>query len=192
MKRFLTQWLAWAAAMTVVVFAAPTWTQAQDKQGHKGGKMQGHIVRVQGSDRFVIRTADKREVILRTDTRTRFLLNERAIRFADLRPGAEVVILHDDLGDLASTVTVLPAATEDAEVVEGTIVRVIEPENQVVIRTAANKEFIVFTDARTSFMLNERAVRLVDFRPGVAVRINFHAMKDRNMARSIVAVKRLR
>ena len=81
-------------------------------QKQKGTKIQGQIVRVQGPDRFVVRTADKREVILLTNPQTRFLVNDRVVRFTDLREGAEVTTVYDVTGDqnFANSVTIVPAA----------------------------------------------------------------------------------
>src|SRR4051794_27655392 len=96
MRRFQAPCLVWALAVAAVVaFTAPAWAQ-RPAAPPKGTRVKGHVVRVQGQNQFVIRTADKREVILHTDPRTRFLINERVVRFTDLREKAEVDILFDE------------------------------------------------------------------------------------------------
>jgi hypothetical protein len=77
----------------------------------------------------VVRTPEKREVIVHVHPQTKFLLNDRAARFADLREGVEVTTLYDvsDARNLASSVTIAP-------MVEGTVVRVVEAEKQIVVR----------------------------------------------------------
>src|SRR5207247_780462 len=86
MRQLQRRWVAWA--MTAVVLAAlPALARTEPPAAQKGTKVHGQIVRVQSPDRFVIRTADKREVILQTNKQTSFLLNKRAARFADLREG---------------------------------------------------------------------------------------------------------
>jgi hypothetical protein len=191
MKRFQWQWLGWVVmAVAFAAFTFAAWAQRPAAPAQKGTRIQGHVVRVQGSDRIVVRTADKREVILHTNPQTRFLLNERVARFADLREGVEINALFDVMGErnLASAVTIIPAATPAADIVEGTIVRVIEPDNQIVVRTAAGKEVILLADERTKLTMDDRSVRLADFRPGTAVRVHFDVRNQKNMARSVMTM----
>src|SRR5262249_32479952 len=152
-------------------FTAPAWAQ-RPAAPPKGTRVKGQVVRVQGPNQFVIRTADRKEVILLTDPRTRFLMNERVVRFTDLRERAEVDILFDEREgrNFASSVTIAAADEEPAEILEGTVVRVIEPEHQIIVRTVTGKEVILVTHDRTSFTLNDRTAKLVDFRPGTAVK----------------------
>ncbi len=60
--------------------------------------IEGEIVRVVGEEQVIVRTTDRREVIVFVDPRTKFLLEDRAGRFTDLRVGANVrahVNVHD-------------------------------------------------------------------------------------------------
>src|SRR5207244_2973144 len=101
-----------------------------------------------------VRTTDKKEVILRTNPRTKFLIENRAARFTDLREGVEIDAVYDvaEEQNFTSSVTIgATAAPAEEDVVEGTVVRVIEPDNQLVIRTVKGKEVIVFTETRTKF-----------------------------------------
>jgi len=145
---------------------------------------------MQGPNQFVVRTADKREVILHTHPRTRFLLNDRAARFADLREKAEVVVLFDETEgrNVVSSVAIAGDEEPGTEVVEGEVIRVLEPQNQLVIRTAAGKEVILATHERTTFTLNERNARLVDFRPGTPVKVRFSVKDRKHMAHSVMAM----
>src|SRR5262249_33775612 len=128
-----------------------------------------------------VRTTDKREVILHVDVRTKFLLNQRAARCTDIREKAAVEVLVEEAGNrnLASSVTITAAEEQAAEVVEGTIVRVVEADNQIVLRTASSKEVIVFVEEKTTFTVNERTAQLVDFRAGMPVRVHFDARATR-------------
>jgi len=176
------------AALVVAAFAASAWAQRPAAPPPKGTRIQGHVVRVQGPNQFVVRTADKREVILHTHPRTRFLLNERAVRFTDLREKAAVDILFDETEgrNVASSVTIAGDEEPGTEIVEGEVVRVLEPQNEFVIRTLSGKEVILVTHPRTTFTINERSARLVDFRPGTAVKVRFNVKDRKNMAHSIV------
>jgi len=60
--------------------------------------IEGEIVRVVGEDQVVVRTLERKEVIVFVDPRTTFLLQDRPGRFVDLRPGANIrahVNFHD-------------------------------------------------------------------------------------------------
>jgi hypothetical protein len=172
------------AAVAFAVITASAWAQRPAAAPPSGTRIQGRVVRVEGSDRFVVRTADKREVILHANPRTRFLLNERAARFADLREGVEIDAMFDAIEDqnLASSVTIGPA-----NVLEGTVVRVLEEDDVLVLRTADREEVRVALDERTRFMINDRRARLAQFRPGTAVQVNFDVRERTKVARSVVA-----
>jgi hypothetical protein len=193
MRRFQTRWIAWVlAAVACAVFTMASSAQQRARQSQKGTRIHGHIVRVQGPNQFVVRTADKREVILHTNDQTRFLLNNRAVRFADLRDGAEINAVFDVVEDRNLTNSVIitsSGAVEQVPVdvteVEGTIVEVKEPD-RLVVRTSRGEEVILVTDVRTTFALNDRAVRLADFRPGMAIRAKFDVKNRKNVVRSVV------
>jgi len=181
------------AAVGLATLTASTWAQ-RPAAPPRGTRIQGHIVRVAGPNQFVVRTADKREVIPHANPKTKFLLHERPARFLDLRERDEIVAQFDEAEgqNLVSSVTINPADVPDAEVVEGTIVRVIEPENQLIVRTAAGKEVILTADTRTRFTINDRHARIVDFRPGTAVRAHFTAKGQRHFAHSVTAMPKRR
>jgi hypothetical protein len=194
MRRIQLPWLARAVATFAAVAVLACSQPPAEAQKPGGTRIKGHVVRVQGTDGFVVRTADKREVILHTHPKTKFLINEREARFADLREGVEIDALIEEEKErsLANSVTIIPAAeaAEAAEeVVEGTVVRVNEANNEIVIRTAEKKEVVVLAEERTKFTIEDRAVKLTEFRPGMAVRANFVVKDKKNMARSVTVQK---
>jgi hypothetical protein len=194
MRRLQTQWLVLVAAVAFAVLAASP-LAAQKGKGKKATTIRGRVVKVQGTDRFVVRTTDNREVILRTRTATKFLRNNRPIRFADVRVGSDVAVLVDEVGDdiFATSVTIGEAiAPDDATLLEGTIVRVDDVGNRVIVRTPARKEVILFTEKDTVFTLDNRAVRLVELRPGMAVKAKYKLKDKKHMAHSIVVTPRPR
>jgi hypothetical protein len=195
MRRFQSQWLAWlAVALAIAAFTASAWGQRPARETPKGTRIKGHIVRVQGPDRFVVRTADKREVILHTHPETRFLLNDRVVRFTDLREGAEIDAVFDVVEErnLVNSVTITSAeAIEEfpaPKIIEGTIVRMLEADNQFVVRTMTGEEVVVVAEERTAFTIDDRPVRLVDFRPGAVVRVNCDVRNQKHIARSVAGI----
>ena len=52
--------------------------------------IEGEIVRVIGQDQVLVRTPERKEIVVFVNPQTTFLLENRAARFADLRVGAPV------------------------------------------------------------------------------------------------------
>jgi len=55
-----------------------------------GTLIEGEIVRVVGEDQVIVRTPERKEVIVFVDPRTTYMFENRTGRFTDLRPGASV------------------------------------------------------------------------------------------------------
>ncbi len=185
------------AVVALASFLAPLLAQPPAVRPARGIHIRGRIVRVVGEDRFIVRTADNREVILHATPESRFIMKGRVVRFADLRPGVMVTTDYDVVRNrnVVSTVTLGPgevteAATPEEPILEGTVVRVLEPQNQFVVRTAAGKEVIVYGHPRTAYTFNGRAVRLGEIRTGANVRIHYDMRNERPMARSVIVTTR--
>src|SRR5947209_14800002 len=56
-------------------------------------EIQGQIVRT-GDNQFVVKTRDNKEVIFYTNPQTRYLMNDKAVRYSDLRVGANVTAAY--------------------------------------------------------------------------------------------------
>jgi hypothetical protein len=194
MRRFPSQWLVGVAAVALMALTTSAWAQVLPGGPPKGTRIQGRVIRMQGPDRFVVRTADKREVLLQTNADTRFLLNNRAARFADIREGVTVDGTFDLVGgqNVINSVTITPAEggqdVAEGTLIEGTVVRVLEPDNQLVVRTANGQEVIVFADDRTTFTFDDRPGRLVHFQPGTLVRAHVDVRDRKHFARSVVTM----
>src|SRR5690349_5069685 len=50
--------------------------------------IRGRIVRVQGTDQFVVRTPENKEMTFYVNPDTRYMMNNQAAKFTDLRVGA--------------------------------------------------------------------------------------------------------
>ena len=162
-----------------------------------GTTIRGKILKVQGSEQVVVRTADNKEVFLFVNPTTRYLINGKAGRFADLRVGLEVnaAYAERDSRYIVETFTVgtapeaqqLPAG--EGTLVEGTVLRVVG-EDQVIVRTPEKKEVIVYVGPQTKYLIEDQPARFIDFRTGSEVRIYYDVRDRRNMARSILGVRR--
>ena len=100
-----------ALALAYVVLASPGHAQSTAPPATGvavGVSLQGRIVRMQAPDQFIVRTRDGRDVTFYTGTSTRYLYNDRPIRYSDLRVGSDITAAYTMEGDryMASSVTV--------------------------------------------------------------------------------------
>jgi len=198
----MRRWISYLASFALVLTIAMPAALAQQKKGKAKGqtkeqtkvdiRVKGKVTKVEGSDRFVVRTRDNQDVILVANPQTRYTINGRAARFADVRVGTDIdvgYVVREDL-NVVNTVVVgdLDVVPADATLVEGVIVRVVG-EDQIVVRDRADKELIVFVNPQTKFLIDERPARIVDFRQGADVRINVDVRDQRTWARTVTGVK---
>ncbi len=164
--------------------------------------LRGRIIKLQPPDQVVIRTSAGKELVLFTSAQTRFMVNGKAVQFSDLRVGAEVnadftvrdgrhLVTQITVGGAPNAPAVEPAPAPAAEPLEvqGTIVRVVG-QDQVVIKTADNKEVTVYVQPQTKYLLNDQPARIVDFQPGADIRVQYDVRDRRWFARSILGGRR--
>jgi translation initiation factor IF-1 len=144
--------------------------------------MRGKIIRMQGPDQFIVRTADNKEVTFFSQPETRYTIRGRAGRYADLRVDTDVnigYITRDDrylvntvtVGEvLADPPTAAGARVEDAAV-RGRIVKV--ETDRFTVRTADNQETTFDADPQTRVVIEGRQARLSDLKVGAEVTLNF-------------------
>jgi hypothetical protein len=167
---------------TLAFAIASAQAQPQTIKDQTGVKVQGHVVQIKGSDQLIVRTMDNKDLVFITNPKTTFLLRKQAVLFTDVREGVPVDIVYDVKGNqnMAGSFTLTPT-----EVVEGEVVRVVEKDNQLILRNKDSKEVVVIIDPRTNITLENRAARLVDFRPGTMVRVHYDVRDNRNVAYSL-------
>lgn len=151
-------------------------------------RLRGKIVKLDGDDRFVIRTTDNKEFTLTTTPQAKYVINGKAGRITDLRIGVEVDLGYTVRDDryYVETVTVGPAATDPAEgtAIQGTVVRIVG-EDQVVVKTTDNKEVIIYIQPQTKYLVNDEQARFTDLRSGSIIRVQYDERDQRRLARSI-------
>jgi len=176
--------------------------ERRDTAGTDARTLSGRVVRT-GNGQFIVQTRDNRQVTVYTNPQTRYLQNNRAIQYSDLRVGSNVNFGYALEGEryIANNVTLVPAeqaveevpaqpAPAQGTVVEGQIVRVIG-QDQVVIRTSDNKEVIVYVTPQTTYQLNTpQAATFTDLRVGTPIGVNYDTRDNRFMARRVFAPRR--
>ena len=174
--------LSFALALALTV---PALSYGQVVKETKAVRVKGKIVKVQGTDQFVVQTTDNKEVPFYTGTSTRYMINGKAARFADFKNGNEVTIMYVPDGDryVVQQIYVGDEPKPEETFYEGEIVKVVG-QDQVVIRTADKKEVIVYVDPKTTYTIGEKDVRFTDLTPGTNVRVDYDLRERRPYARS--------
>lgn len=188
--------------------SAPNPTPAQNPapaQVTETTLIRGRIVSMRAPDTIVVRSSDGKEITLLASPQTRYMINGKASQFGDLRAGAEInanFILRDGRHHV-SVVTIggsteaipVPApnttttTTPEPVTVQGTIVRVVG-EDQVVVKTAENKEVIIYVQPQTKYVFDDRVVRFSDLRTGSDIRVQYDVRDRRPIARTIFGLRR--
>jgi hypothetical protein len=194
-----------AATLTL---ALPLWAQSQEtrrEQAQAARELRGRIVRT-GQDQFVVQTRDNKQVTFYTNPQTRYLSNNRAAAFTDLRQGAEITAAYTMDGDryLANNVTLIPAnaqpetapaqpATQPPQAaatnVEGQVVRVVGSD-QVVVKTNDGKEVTVYVTPQTTYTMNNQPWRFTELQPGVPINVYYDVRDRRNIASRVLGLPR--
>ena len=162
----------------------------------KAVEIQGKIVRT-GTDQFIVQTRDNKQVTFFVNPQTKYLMKDRAILFTDLRVGSNINAVYVPQGDrfVVNQVTIVEDQPQpvpaEGTVLEGEVVRVVG-QDQVIVRTAGNKEVIVFVDPKTTYLFENKPGQFVDLRPGAGITINYDVRDQKNFARRIVGPLRRR
>jgi hypothetical protein len=190
MKFYRTAGLVLAAAFSLTAFTAAALAQQPQREESKGVKVRGHVVALE-KGHFVLRNADNKELTLLVTDRTRFFLDKRTVRFADLHLDASIEATYDQINgqNSAYLVTILPKVAP-GQFVEGEVIRVVEPESHFIVRVKGGQEVIVFADPRTVFTLDDQPVRLVDLRSGMIVKAKVNLRDKRHHAQTVVITPR--
>ena len=179
-----------------VVSAVTVGAATDTPRASEAVRVSGRIVRVQAPEHVVIRTADNREITLIAGPKSRYVLDGKAGRFSDLRVGLEVnaEYLDRDSKMYVETITVGPVATTEPApetTVQGTVVRVVG-QDQVIVKTTENKEFTVYVVPQTKYVFDDQAGRFTDIRTGNDIRVVYDVRDRRNVARSILGLRRIK
>jgi len=199
--------LAVAGLFTAALHAQAPQPAPQPAPTQVGTTIQGQIIKMQAPDQFVVRTLDNKEYILYTNPQTRYLLNNKAAQYGDLRVGSNVTTVYGvrDNRNYVNTVTIgqavpapapqpVPVPAQPAPVqpapgqptiVEGTVVRIVG-QDQVILKTADNKEVTVYVMPQTKYLINEQPVQFSEFQAGTPVRVEYDAVGQRWNARRLL------
>jgi len=154
--------------------------------------VRGKVMHIRAPDNFTVKTAEGSEVLLFATPQSRFMMNGQAVQFADLRIGSDVTATFRCVVDSVTLDASIPntqPSSAEGTVLEGVVVRTIG-EDQVVVRTADQKEVTVYVVPQTTYTFNDQPARFADFRTGADVRVHYDLRDRRNVARSVTGIHR--
>ena len=157
---------ATCVGMVALAFVLPAVAQPAQKQTI----VEGKIIRAD-KDTIVLRTPADKEVTVYATPQTKYVITEKGGTFVDLKPDTQVAVWYD-VRDNRWNATRIVGLTQ----VEGQVVRV--EKNTVVVKTAGNKEVIVYVQPTTVYDLTPQGGAITDLRPGSAVNV-YYNVEDR-------------
>jgi len=166
-----------------------------NNQPAAGTTVRGKVVRVEGQDRIVLQTTDNKEIILMSSPTTRYVIDGRDGRFADLRNGVNVratyttegnryLVSSLQVGDAPPTATGPGAPAAAGTTLQGKVVRV-EGQDRIIVKTSDNKEVILMSNPNTRYVIDGRTGRFTDLRKGVNVRATYNIDGTRYIVSSV-------
>ncbi len=167
MKRLIFSLAVGAVTLLVGTLSA----QVVQVQPGAASTLRGKIVRTEGNNRVVVRTVDNKEVILTSSPTTKYVVNGKAGAFADLRTGTSIDVGYVVQGgnyiansfQVAETTAAPPDNnTTNRKIFRGRVVRVNEPNNQVIVVGPDNKEVVLYVQKNGRFMRNGQPIKLTE------------------------------
>jgi len=195
--------LVWIPAVTCTVSGQ----EPQQVQVQQNLQIQGQIMRT-APDLFVVKTRDNKEFNVHINPQTKYLMDNKAILYSELRTGASITTTYVVQGDryIANDVVVLPASAaaparpapvqpapaQQVKVVplQGEVIRVIGTD-QIVIRTPDNQEMTVWVSPETKWQLTAKGGQLTDLKPGATIGVQYDLQDKRHMARQVQSLTRV-
>jgi len=181
------------AAAGVFLAAGTAFSQGQDPKTNPNPNqntnqtvtittLRGKVVRVEGQDRIVVKTSDNRDVILMANPNTRYVINGKTGRFADLRTGVDFqaaynlqnnqyIVSSIQAGEGFDTAITQPGINERK--FRGRVVKVDAATNQIVAKSQDGKEVTLYVQKTGRYLRNGQAVRMADIQVGTVIEAQY-------------------
>lgn len=150
-------------------------------------RLHGRIVGFhQNPSYLILRTADGHEMNLYLDNRQEVTAT---VVTRDGRPMISTLTAPLVVDERPRGVEPAPAAAGPLSV-EGTIVRVVGPQNQIVVRTADGREMTFYADPQTVYRLGNGVTQIGELPQGAPVTVQYVERDRRPIARAILGRRR--
>lgn len=154
------------------------------------------VVTAKTAETITVKAQTGKEMAFNVNAKSRYLLRDKAVTINDIKIGAVVEVRYVDrdshswVEELIINDVTAGTTDEPGEEYKGVVVRFVG-QNQVVIKTADNKEVTVDITPQTTYLLNNQPARVADFPAGAEVRVQYNLRDRRPIARSILGVRRV-
>jgi len=179
-------------SLTAVLLVALTAlaAAAQEAAPPRTTTFEGVVAQVKPDLNLVIlRMPDGKEMALRMAANSQITFNKQAIRLAELKVGTRVAITATEERDgFVGTSIVGPideAAAPAGRTIRGTVYKVIEPENTMLVKTADGKEVRLLIAPQTRMQWDRRAVKLADLPLNTAATIVYDVREGKYVVTSL-------
>jgi hypothetical protein len=144
--------------------------------------LRGKVVRVEGQDRIVVKTSDNRDVILMANPNTRYVINGKAGRFADLRTGVDFQAAYNLQNNQYFVSTIQAGEGFDTAIAQpginerkfrGRVVKMDAATNQIIAKSQDGKEVTLYVQKTGRFLRNGQAVRMADIQVGAVIEAQY-------------------
>jgi len=176
------------AAAGVFLAASTAFSQGQDPKTNPNPNqtttvttLRGKVVRVEGQDRIVVKTSDNRDVILMANPNTRYVINGKTGRFADLRTGVDFRATYNLQNNQYIVSSIQAGEGFDVDTqpginerkFRGRVVRVDAATNQIVAKSQDGKEVTLYVQKTGRYLRNGQAVRMADIQVGTVIEAQY-------------------
>jgi len=164
----------------------PNQNPNQNNNAQAGTSLRGKVIRVEGQDRIIVQTTDNKEVTLMSTPTTRYVIDGKDARFADIRNGVNVQATYNMQGDryMVSSFQVGDARDTNANANQGQgginerkfrgrIVKIDAANNQIVAKSQDGKEVTLFIQQNGRFLRNGQAVKLAELQAGTVIEAQY-------------------
>jgi hypothetical protein len=174
------------AAAGVFLAANGAYSQAPPAQDTPPAvtSLRGTVVRVEGQDRIILKTTDNREITLMSTPTTRYVIDGRAGRFADIRTGVNLSATYNlqnnqylvssvQVGDAPNVVVQPGQPGINERRFRGRVVTVNATNNQIVAKSQDGNQVTLFVQKNGRFLRGGQAVRFADVQVGTLIEAQY-------------------
>jgi len=133
--------------------------------------MRARLVRIDGDNRYIVRTQDNKEITFVVAPGTRYVVNGKAVRLADLKPGADLTTTYTVLNNQQTASVVSVGDADPDTVFRGRVTAKTAETITVKAQTGAEKAFNM--NAQSRFTQRDKAITANEVKVGAVVEVRF-------------------
>jgi translation initiation factor IF-1 len=155
---------------------------------------RGRVTKAFNNNQLTVKSQDGKEVVFMTRPNQQLAVTGKFTKIQEIPVGTDVQVTYTEQDNhwFIDSITIAPInANNDADSVQGTVVRIVG-RDQVVVKTADGKEVTVYVAPQTTYRIDDQPAQFTDFQAGQNVRIVTETRDRRLFGRSILGTRRVR